>query len=233
MPNLRTVLVSCVISAVIIGGGVAVFYLTSPKTSPAETPANIPAPKLPRLWPDERSVAVAGAFTKDQVWVYAWENGLPDGWVNFEGENGPKKTPIAIPQSWITSHVEPHTKGRTIEPSEYAGFVLISLGELQNPPPAVDGIEWHSLTVVAAITWTSPDQARSEFTTYEWRDRIKCHRKAPAQESLEKENVQARAPVLYSSSMSDSSVQLRIGTSEGPSFFELKIIDPAAMPQRQ
>lgn len=219
MSTLRTALVACGISSLIVGGSVSAFVWATYEPPPATEVAESSPAVTPSVSEDSQAEEIARLFTKDRVWVYRWENGLADWSVQFDGEVEQTESPLDDQKAFVAGLRE--TLERSIAASELSGEVVIVISELPEAPSDDPDHDMCAVRIVSKPTWKSPSGDRSQSCIWEWKGRVKFQRDAPAT------NADAAPPsIQFISSNGDSEAQIATSITGREPWFRLKVVEP-------
>jgi hypothetical protein len=117
-----------IVGILLLGVGVAVGWFAARRgmpTSEQNTTSGGPT-NSPKFWSDNEAAAAIKSLGYDQAYLFRWQSGHVDGWVEFNGEGGPNRVKFDTRQA-----SRPAGKpGGPLEPRRLSGFVVVAMRKL-------------------------------------------------------------------------------------------------------
>jgi hypothetical protein len=183
----------------------------------------------PKIWRDAEATKVAALTASlsapesapgGDVSVYRWENGFVEGWVQFDGDGGPNRTPLEFLRRIIDQFVD-QEGGRVPPPERLSGIAIVSRTKANQAGSDAGEYDWYVCKVLIQATLASADRtSTSSVGVGAVSGRLKVARREGQQ-------------VVFSDDVKETVCRLRkpgMKSSDGPIWMELKVITPTDQP---
>jgi hypothetical protein len=125
-----------IVGILLLGAGVAIGWFAARRGLPTceQNTTSSGPPGSAKFWEDDEAAKAIRSLGYDAAYLFRWQNGHVDGWVEFDGDGGPKR---AISDTRPASR--PGEKpSRPLEPGRLSGFVVVAMRKL----PSKQGEEY-------------------------------------------------------------------------------------------
>jgi hypothetical protein len=183
-----------------------------------------PSPPIeadPKIWRDAEATKVAALTASlsapgGDVSVYRWENGFVEGWVQFDGDGSPDRTPLDFLRRMVDQFSDQEA-GRVPAAERLSGIAIVSRTKAHQAGSDGGGYDWYDCKVLIQATLASADRtSTSSVGVGAISGRLKVARREGQQ-------------VVFSDEVGGTVCRLRkpgMKSSDGPVWMELKVITP-------
>jgi hypothetical protein len=175
----------------------------------------------PKIWRDAEATKVAALTASlsapgGDVSVYRWENGFVEGWVQFDGDGSPDRTPLDFLRRTVDQFLDQEA-GRVPAAERLSGIAIVSRTKAHQAGSDGGGYDWYDCKVLIQATLASADRtSTSSVGVGAISGRLKVARREGQQ-------------VVFSDEVGRTVCRLRkpgMKSSDGPIWMELKVITP-------
>jgi hypothetical protein len=203
---------------------VGVAGLLSPSAG-CQRSSSPPIEAHPKIWRDAEATKVAALTASlsasesapgGEVSVYRWENGFVEGWVQFDGDGGPDRTPLD-PLRRILDQFLNQEGGRVPAAERLSGIAIVSRTKAHQAASDAGEYDWYVCKLLIQATLASADRtSTSSVGVGAMSGRLKVARREGQQ-------------VVFSDEVGGTVCRLHkpgMKNSDGPIWMELKVITP-------
>ena len=174
------------------------------------------ATRKPPRWPRWRPACRRQNRPGRDVSVYRWENGFVEGWVQFDGDGSPDRTPLDFLRRIVDQFLDQEA-GRVPAAERLSGIAIVSRTKAHQAGSDDGGYDWYDCKVLIQATLASADRtSTSSVGVGAISGRLKVARREGQQ-------------VVFSDEVGGTVCRLRkpgMKSSDGPIWMELKVITP-------
>jgi hypothetical protein len=175
----------------------------------------------PKIWRDAEATKVAALTASlsapgGDVSVYRWENGFVEGWVQFDGDGSPDRTPLDFLRRTVDQFLDQEA-GRVPAAERFSGIAIVSRTKAHQAGSDGGGYDWYDCKVLIQATLASADRTSTSSVGV---GAISGRLKVAPREGQQ---------VVFSDEVGGTVCRLRkpgMKSSDGPIWMELKVITP-------
>jgi hypothetical protein len=111
-----------IVGMLLLGAGVAVGWFASRHWAPASGENTVPtgSPANAKFWSDDEAAKAIRSLGYDEAYLFRWQNSHVTGWVELEGEDGPKHVDL-------DSRRALDERGQPLDGGRLSGFVVVAM----------------------------------------------------------------------------------------------------------